>query len=474
MRYRLTGTYLALLTLVLLALAVPLAGYAAAGRTQTTVIDRNDDAARFASLADPALRTGETVTLTDELHRYFDLYGIAAAVADRDGRLVTETGDPRAFDTTEVRHSVAAALAGERIGAGRTIWPWQAGPLVVAVPVTTAGEVVGAVVTLSPTDAIRSDVRRTWAELAVGGLIAGLAFVLVAMALTRWILRPVAHLDAAAHQISAGALDARVVPGLGPPELRRLALAFNAMADDVTDALQRQRDFAAQASHQMRNPLTALRLRVEELGSFIGDPDGVAEHRLAVEETDRLRRILDGLLALAQAERGQHQLETVDAATVAGERVAGWRPLAQQRGITLCHNGCDQATVVAVPTAIGQALDTLIDNALKFAGAGATVTVRVDSEPDTVTLHVIDDGPGLPDSERIRAAERFWRGPGTQNVDGSGLGLPIAAVLVSASGGRLDLLPVHPHGLHARLAFATASSPGSTARLRDAAATGTC
>src|SRR5262249_31566656 len=157
MRYRLIRTYLALLALVLLALEVPLAAYVAASRTQQMVIDRNADAARFASVADPALRTGETVTLTDELRRYYDLYGIAAAVADRDAHLITETGDPRAFDTDQVRRFVAQALAGERVDAGRTVWPWQRDALVIAVPVTTAGEVVGAVVTLSPTDALRAD-----------------------------------------------------------------------------------------------------------------------------------------------------------------------------------------------------------------------------------------------------------------------------------------------------------------------------
>jgi signal transduction histidine kinase len=454
-RYRLVGTYLALLALVLLALEVPLAVYAAASRTQQVVIDRNADAARFASVADPALRTGETVTLADELRRYYDLYGIAAAVADRDGHLVTETGDPRAFESGEVRRAVTQALTGERVGAGHTVWPWQSGPLVIAVPVTTAGEVTGAVVTLSPTDALRSDVKDTWAELAAGGLLASLTFVLVAVALTRWILRPVAQLDTAAHRISGGALDARVAPGLGPPELRRLAHSFNTMADDVTDALERQRAFVAQASHQMRNPLTALRLRVEELGTFITDPAGTAEHRLTVEESDRLRRILDGLLTLAQAERGQHRTETVDAAKAADERVASWQPLAEQCGIALRREGADTAPVSAVPTAVGQALDALIDNALKFAGTGATVTVRVVTCADSVRIHVVDDGPGLGDTERMRATERFWRGPGTQNIDGSGLGLPIAAVLVSASGGQLDLLPAQPRGLDARLTFPT-------------------
>jgi signal transduction histidine kinase len=475
MRYRLVGTYLVLLTLVLLALEVPLAANVAASRTQAMVIDRNVDAARFASIADPALRTGETVTLAHELTRYYELYGIAAAVADRDGNLVVATGDANLARTPEIRHWLDQALAGERVGAARIVWPWQHAPLAIAVPVTTSGEVVGAVVTLSPTGKIRSEITRSWAELAGGGLAAGIVFVVVAVVLTRWILRPVARLDGAAHQLSDGALDARVPSGLGPPELRRLARSFNTMADDVTDALERQRAFVAQASHQMRNPLTALRLRVEELGTFIADPAGRDEHRLALEETDRLRRILDGLLALAQAERGHHRTETEDAAAVADERVTAWQPLAQQRDITLRRTGADRAPVRAVPTAVGQALDALIDNALKFAGPHATVEVSVLASGESVAVHVIDDGPGLTDSHRRLASERFWRAPGTQNVDGAGLGLPIATVLVEASGGDLVLSAVEPRGLDARLRFpATASPPGSNGQRPDAAEEAGC
>src|SRR2546430_14458836 len=117
------------------------------------------------------------------------------------------------------------------------------------------------------------------------------------------------------------------------------------MAEDVTDALERQRAFVAQASHQLRNPLTALRLRVEELGGFIADPAGTDEHRLAGEETDRLRRILDGLLALAQAERGQHRTEAVDAGETGGDRGAGWAALADKRGVTLRREGHRNADV---------------------------------------------------------------------------------------------------------------------------------
>ena len=151
-----------------------------------------------------------------------------------------------------------------------------------------------------------------------------LACVLTAFGLAGWVLRPVTELDAVTHEIAEGDRGARVQHRLGPPELRRLAASFNHMADAVSDVMDRQRAFVAHASHQLRNPLTALRLRVEELGPSLTDPDGRAEHRLALEETDRLALVLDALLTLARAEREENQRVTVDAAAVAASRVAAW------------------------------------------------------------------------------------------------------------------------------------------------------
>jgi signal transduction histidine kinase len=463
MRRRLVNTYLLLLTLVLLALELPLMSTVATRGTDAMVIDRLLDASGYASLADSSLRTDQMVSLRDGLDRYYELYGIAGAVADRDGKLVAAAGDRTAFDAPEVRQRLRQALAGERAGGGRTVWPWQRDPLIVAVPVTSGAEVIGAVVTLSPTDRLRADELRIWALATVTGLVALLVFVAVAVALARWMLRPIAELDGTVHRLAEGTLDARVPAGLGPPELRRLARSFNEMADTVIDALGKQRAFVAQASHQLRNPLTSLRIRFDNLGEYV-EPAGREEHRLTLDEVDRLATILDSLLQLARAERGRHTCAPVDAAAIADDRMAAWRPLAEQRGISLCRTGDAHALALAVATAVDQALDALIDNALKFAGTGARVTVDVQATGgDVVELHVIDDGPGLSADHRRRATERFWRAPDAQNVDGSGLGLPIAAVLVEASGGTLTLHDAQPCGLDARVSFPAAAAQPVTA-----------
>jgi signal transduction histidine kinase len=458
MRNRIVGTYIVLIVLALVGLAVPLAVTTAAGRSEQMVRDRFVDAAQFASLADLALRTGETESLSNDMRRYYELYGITSAVTDRDGVIIAVAGDRSFVEGASARDLIEQALAGVSAGGDEIIWPWRPETVAIAVPVRSGGETVGAVITFSPSNTTRSDIFGAWAVVAGVVLCGGGIFVAVALALTRWVLRPVAELDDAAHRIGAGeTLASPVSADLGPPELRRLTKSFNDMAVSVMDLLNRQREFTAQASHQMRNPLTALILRVEALGEFIHGPVGQAEHRLAMDETDRLGRILDSLLALARAERGQVEAEVVDAAATAAERVNAWRQLASRRNIHLRLSGLTEANVLAVPTAVGQTLDALIDNALKFAGNDATVEVRVKETCDHVEIHVIDDGPGLSEDELRRAAQRFWRASEVQNLDGCGLGLTIAAVLAEASGGQLDLAARLPHGLHATVTFVAAS-----------------
>ena len=462
MRRRLTAIYLLLIVLVLVGLEVPLAVILASRDSQQMALDRLSDAVRYATLAEPALRSGDQTTIQTELAAYYGLYRISAAVVDRDGEVVASAGDLAALEEPDVQDALESAFGGRHVGTGEVIWPWTEKPLVVTAPVGTGGEVLGAVVTISPIDKTRAAIRNGWLLLAGLGLLAVALSVSAASALARWTLAPVEKLDAAAQLITKGDYAVRVPPDEGPPELRQLASAFNEMADNVADALERQRAFVSQASHQMRNPLTALQLRVESLGDQIVSEEGKVEHQLAMEETARLSRILDSLLALARAERGKFQVEYIDATAVAMSRVAAWQPLARQRGITLRYAATEAPLWIrALSTALDQSLDALIDNALKFAGPGARVDVSVHSERDGVVVHVVDNGPGLSEVERKHATERFWRAAGAQNVAGSGLGLPIVAVLVEASGGRLDLLPATPTGLDARLWFPHSVVPES-------------
>ncbi|MBM0234452.1 HAMP domain-containing histidine kinase [Micromonospora sp. STR1_7] len=451
MRRRLVISYLLLMVLVLIALETPLAATLAGSETERVRADRLADATRFASLAGPTLRGGGPDPIESELRSYDELYAIGAAVIDRDrGTLVAS---PR-WQPTATAAALDIALSGQQTSAPQSVWPWTTGPVVVAVPVSDGGEVLGAVVIVTPADPIRRAVVAWWLLLALAGLLAVLACVLTAFGLAGWVLRPVTELDAVTHEIAEGDRSARVQHRLGPPELRRLAASFNHMADVVSDVMDRQRAFVAHASHQLRNPLTALRLRVEELGPSLTDADGRSEHRLALEETDRLALVLDALLTLARAEREENERVTVDAAAVAASRVAAWAPLARHRSVTLRLATSDApAYARTVPTAVDQALDALIDNAVKFSGPGGAVTVTVARRDHGVALEVRDSGPGMTESQLGQATERFWRAPDAQNVDGAGLGLTIVAVLVDASDGRLTMRAGEPRGLVAGLWF---------------------
>lgn len=456
MRRRLVITYVLLLCMVLLALEVPLAVSLTNRETQRVLADRLADATRFGSLAAPAMRTGELESLTDELRRYHDLYGIGTMLVDQDQRVLSVFGGP-VPDPEYAGLAIRGALAGRQVGTPGTLWPWQEHPLVVAVPVSDGGAVLGTVLTVSPTARNRRAVVSAWLELGLVGLLAVAACVIAALRLASWVLRPVTRLDAAAHEIAAGDGGARVQPGLGPPELRRLSASFNEMADAVAEALERQRSFVAHASHQLRNPLTVLRLRVEDLGSRLADDLARADHEIALAETDRLADVLDGLLALARAERGQHRVEVVDAVAVALNRRQAWCPLTERRGIELVAAVPDEPRYARlVATALDQSLDALIDNALKFTPAGGRVEVQVSSRDGGVEVTVRDTGPGMTEEQCRLATERFWRAPDAQNVDGAGLGLPIVMVLVQASGGRLVLARAAQGGLEARIWFPAA------------------
>lgn len=453
MRSRLLPLLIVLVCGVVLALGVPLATSQAAGEQHRVLVDRIDDNARFASLAQSASEAGSDgtaseslTTLRQELRRYHEVYGIRAGVFHRDGSpmAVAPRGwrVPGGTDSQEF----AEALAGRRSHQPGQIWPWETDErLVVASPVIKDGDVIAVVVTDSPTGPLRSRILQDWLPIAAGEAAALLLALAVAFRLTGWVLRPVRDLDKAAHDIATGRLTSRVAPAGGPPELRHLARSFNEMADHVEAVLEQQRAFVADASHQLRNPLAALLLRIDLLGLEL--PPGSEEFASMRAEGKRLARVLDDLLDLALAEHSSADLRVTDIAALAAERIAAWRPVAGQRGLTLRQTGPAAVTGWADPVGLSSALDAVVDNALKFTPEGGQVTVTVTPDRDAVTVETADDGPGLDDEEIRRIGDRFWRGGRHQNVAGSGLGLSIVGALLAAGGARISYAHNEPRGL---------------------------
>ncbi|WP_034090253.1 sensor histidine kinase [Streptacidiphilus albus] len=453
MRTRLLGILLALMACVLVALGLPLAVSEAAAGQQQVLVDRMDDTARFAELAQNPLGQSGTATATEQLRtldseteRYYDVYGSPVGVFELDGQPLT--ADPVSWTDADRGISARAfseALDGRRSANPAQVWPWQTGRmLVVASPVVWDGDVVAVVVTEAPTDALRALELREWLVLAGGEAAAVLVAVAAAALLTGWVLRPVQDLDKVAHDIATGRLASRVAPAGGPPELRRLARAFNEMADHVELVLDQQRAFVADASHQLRNPLAALMLRVELMGMEL--PEGTEAELAGVRvEGRRLAQVLDDLLGLAVAEHASPAGGPTDLVRLAVERADGWRPLGLERGVELRCEVPDQPLLgLAEPVAFGSALDAVVDNALKFTPRGGRVTVSVTADADQVAVAVADTGPGITEEERERIGDRFWRSPRQQNSEGSGLGLSIARTLLAASGGTLTFAPREP------------------------------
>ncbi|MER7107545.1 HAMP domain-containing sensor histidine kinase [Streptomyces sp. NPDC000229] len=451
MRTRLLPLLLVLMAGVLLALGFPLAASLAAAQQQTVVVDRIDDTARFAALAQFVTERGPGIderqsTLYGELVRYHEVYGIEVGVFYRDTTAMARA--PKDWDVPESgepRRAFREALLGRRSHDPPQVWPWQPDArLAVASPVVRDGDVVAVVLTDSPTGQLRSRILHGWLLIAAGEVAAMLLAVGAAFRLTGWVLKPVKVLDAATHDIATGRMNSRVAAAGGPPELRRLARSFNEMADNVEEVLEQQRAFVADASHQLRNPLAALLLRIELLALEL--PPGNDEIASVRTEGKRLAQVLDDLLDLALAEHAPADLRLTDIGELAGERVAAWRPLADEKGVRL--TGCGSAvTAWADPVALSSALDAVIDNALKFTPAGEEVTVTVAADGDTSTIVVTDRGPGLTDDELARIGDRFWRSNRHQNVKGSGLGLSISRALLAAGGGSIAYSRHEPHGL---------------------------
>lgn len=441
---------------VLLALGVPLAVSLAAAQQQRVIVDRIDDTALFASLAQfvadsPSGSRVDTPnerreTLRKELVKYHEVYGINAGVFYRRNESAMANAPATWYVPAEgeVRDAFEEALLSRRSQDPKQIWPWQRNRLVVASPVIYDGDVVAVVVTDSPTGQMRSKILRGWVVIGVGEAAAMLLALGAALRLTGWVLRPVRVLDATTHDIATGRLKSRVAAAGGPPELRRLARSFNEMADNVEDVLEQQRAFVADASHQLRNPLSALLLRIELLALEL--PQGNEEIASVRTEGKRLAQVLDDLLDLALAEHVDADLRLTDIGELAAERVASWSPVADDKGVRLVGN-CPATTAWADPVALSSALDAVIDNALKFTPEGECVEVEVSSNGEHSTVVVTDRGPGLSDDELTRVGDRFWRSPGHQNIKGSGLGLSISRALLAAGGGSIAYERHEPHGL---------------------------
>ena len=440
MTRRLLLSYLTITAVVLVVLVTPLGITFAARERDRLEVAIERDATAIASLAEEALENGQPLDAVRPAIERYASGGGRIVIVDPRGFSLEDTdapGEPsRDFST---RPEIQAALAGERSGGVRASTTLGHDLLYVAIPVASGGVIHGAVRISYPTSTVDARVRSNW--LRLGGLtVAVLASVAGAgLVLARGVTGPVRRLETASHDLAGGDFDVRVSEDDGPPELRALARSFNVMADRVDQLVGAHRRFVADASHQLRTPLTALQLQLETLE---GAPPAQRRKKVAaaLAETERLGQLVESLLVLARADAGPVAEVTVDLGDAVRDRVAVWHPVARERGVELNVEVPPDAPVRTMSGAIEQVLDNLLSNAIAVSPAGSAIRLTVLPGDAAVELHVTDTGPGMTAEQRERAFERFWRGPESTGR-GFGLGLAIVHQLVTASGGEVRLQP---------------------------------
>jgi len=401
----------------------------------------NDDVPKASP--DPNVASSARLAVGDLVALTARTTAVRFVVVDRDGRVLADSENSAAIgalygtpDRPEFEQ-VFSKPGGEIEATIRPSETLNQDLLIVTVPVVHNREAIGAVRASESLGAIQARVHRMWLGYALVGAVAIAAGLVATWFLATSLARPVRMLEEAAVRLGRGDLQARALPG-GTAEISTLADSFNQMANTLSANISAQQEFLANASHQLRTPLTGLRLRLEAIGQeggFAAEQAGKAE-----AEVDRLAGLVEDLLVLARAASVQSTGGPVDLNTCARDAVDRWAATAASQGKTLAAGRAEPAEVWAEPADVDHVLDNLIENAIRYTPDGTTVGVEVRSVGPLAVLAVSDDGPGIPPEDRTRIFERFYRGStGRRSGSGTGLGLAIVDELVRRWGGEVRL-----------------------------------
>ncbi|WP_234537474.1 sensor histidine kinase [Streptomyces shenzhenensis] len=461
MTRRLLVSHLSLVLMALLALELPLGYVYARGELNrfSAAVDR--DSVILAELAEEIIDARKTDMLPALAADYAVRSGGRVVIVDAKGTVLADSGAAAGLGRNLAQEPDIAAALRDRSDTGtRRDAATGAEQFYATMPAWSGTAVRGAVRLSHPTGVLRGHIHEVWLALAIGGACILAATALTALALTRWITRPLHALERAAAQFADGHFTQPPVTDDGPPELRRLAATFTRTATRLHHLLHTQKSFASEASHQLKTPLTALRLRLENFEPYL-DPRAHDSLDEAIGEVERLSRMIHGLLALARLENSATTPELVELDAVIADRAATWAPFAAEQQVCIAVVGHPVGPVVAISGALEQIIDNLLANALRVAPPGTSLTLARLRTEGGIELHVIDQGPGMTATERERAFDRFWRAPGTHS-DGSGLGLPIVRGLARAGGGDVTLHEAPGGGVDAVVRL----QPAATARGR--------
>jgi two-component system, OmpR family, sensor kinase len=372
-------------------------------------------------------------------------------IVDAGGRIVTDSVGPQEAGVDySSRPEIAAALAGKGYQQTRHSDTLGTDILATAVPVVRAGQTIGAVRVTQSVDAVNHAVNRSLGGIALLGLVVMALGIGAGALIAQRIARPIRKLADAADEVAAGELDARATVE-GSTEQRSLARSFNAMTARVGRMLETQQEFVADASHQLRTPLTGLRLQLEELSNESLSSDGRGSVEAAIHEVDRLAAIVAELLVLSRAGESGAQPGPVELGNAAERAVSRWAKAAATAGVEIARDSGDAPSIVTCVAAdLDRALDAAIENSVAYAGRRARIAIA----DRAASIVVVDDGPGFEAGEEAAVTERFYRGrAGRRGPEGTGLGLAIATELAAQWGGTVTVANRPQGGAQVRFGF---------------------
>jgi two-component system, OmpR family, sensor kinase len=456
LRARLLAAFGYVLVLVIVALMVPLA----LNLSRRVDAEIKSEARGQAQLlaAGAAGRLDDPGQLEELVNDAAHRLGGRVIVVDRAGRLLVDSaGAGLRASSYANRPEVARALTGQPSQGTRHSDSLGEDLLFTAIPVVRASRTAGAVRVTQSVDAVQGEVRTDVIALVAVGVVALLLGLGVAWLLAGSLAKPLRGLAQTARRVAGGDLDARARVE-GSTEQQEVASAFNEMTGRLARALRSQQEFVANASHQLRTPLTGLRLRLEAAALKARDPGVERDLHAAERETERLARLLAELLTLAR-ERERPAAVPVSLGDVAEAARERWEGPAGRSGHTLRLDDEGPAVVASTPEDLGVILDNLVENALHYSPSGTTVTIEWGGGAVS-RLAVLDEGPGVDSQEHERVFERFYRGAAAGGTAGTGLGLSVVEALAHRWGGDVSLenrreggtrvevtLPLHPEDL---------------------------
>jgi signal transduction histidine kinase len=289
---------------------------------------------------------------------------------------------------------------------------------------------------------------RFWYGLAAAIAVLSIAGLLIGLITRRALMSRVNSIRQTVSAIIHGDLQHRLPTHLSDDELNTLSRTINGMLEQIELLVHGVRNVSNSIAHDLRTPLAELRSRLEELALIRPSPEETfAEVDGAVADVDRVIRIFDALLRLAEIDAGLRRSGFVplDIADLAANAVEFYAPAAELKNIDLRFHSNGTLSVSGDPVLLAQALSNLIDNALKYAPVNGTIEVAVLKSADgKVEVSVADDGPGIADAEKSKVMERFYRGDASRGTPGVGLGLSLAQAVAKLHGSVLELADQNP------------------------------